>query len=124
MKVSGDLKISWNLLKGHSGVPGNERCDEIATSFADNKKINLYSGPLSLYEIDVTHVAQTVSQKKKNKVSSKTKAYSYVSSVGGVVKIHTTWAECEARVKGKSGALFKKSLSSEDEKKIIASWKK
>jgi ribonuclease HI len=30
--VLGELpKVSWNLIKGHSGVPANERCDVIAT---------------------------------------------------------------------------------------------
>jgi ribonuclease HI len=125
LKVRSDLKISWNLLKGHSGVAGNERCDEIATSFADGKKPKLYSGTLKEYEVDisVTTVSKPANQKSKTK-SSKGKPYSYVSSVGGIVKTHATWAECEARVKGKSGALFKKSFSPQDEKQIIADWEK
>jgi ribonuclease HI len=36
-----------------------------------------------------------------------------------VVQIHQTWAECEARVKGKKGARFKKSLDAEEEKEIV-----
>ncbi len=38
--------------------------------------------------------------------------------VSGVIKTHKTWAECEARVKGKH-ASYKKALSLADEKKII-----
>ncbi|MDG4904806.1 hypothetical protein P9279_30590, partial [Mesorhizobium sp. WSM4962] len=56
--MPGDEKIEWKLLKGHVGVPGNERCDEIATAFADKKTIKLYDGPLSDYKIDITSVSQ------------------------------------------------------------------
>jgi len=125
LNVSEGLKISWKLLLGHSGIPGNERCDEIATSFADGEKIKLYSAPLSKYSVDVSITGNSGSPKNhKLKPKSSAKPYSYVSSVGGVVKTHVTWAECEAQVKGKSGALFKKSLSGQDEKNIIAKWKK
>lgn len=122
--VSEKLHISWNLLKGHFGNPGNERCDEIATGFADNTKPTLYSGSHTDYAIDVFRVVQSVDQKKKKtKTNSKSKPYSYVSFVDGVIQTHATWSECEARVTGKRGALFKKSFSVQDEKNIIALWK-
>jgi viroplasmin and RNaseH domain-containing protein len=35
------------------------------------------------------------------------------------VKIHQTWAECEACVKGKKGTRFKKSLDAQNEKEIV-----
>ena len=35
---------------------------------------------------------------------------------------HRTWAECESRVKGKSGARFKKATSAEDEAAILRAW--
>lgn len=35
LKVSEDKDISWSVIPGHSGVSANERCDEIATRFAD-----------------------------------------------------------------------------------------
>ncbi len=119
-------KIEWRLVPGHAGVPGNERCDVIATSFADNEPTDLYTGPLSQYEIkDILDVLKTNHAdipKNPNKKSSsnKTKAYSYVSAIDGKVQTHATWAECEARVKGKSGARFKKSISPQDEKDIMS----
>jgi ribonuclease HI len=61
--------------------------------------------------------------KPKGSDSKKKKAHSYLSLVGGELKIHKTWSDCEARVKGRSGAKFKKSTSPEDEKRIIAEWK-
>ncbi len=34
-------KVEWKKVVGHSGDKWNERCDEIATSFADNKRVTL-----------------------------------------------------------------------------------
>ena len=42
--------VSWQKVLGHSGDRYNDRCDEIATSFADGKKIALYSGPENNYK--------------------------------------------------------------------------
>lgn len=116
------VKVSWKLVKGHAGHSLNERCDVIATSFADNEEVDLYKGTFSKYEhgADVSTVAPADSSEgKSKKKSSNTPAYSYVSVVKGVVKIDTTWKECEARVKGVSGTRFKKSISAADEKKIV-----
>jgi ribonuclease HI len=44
LKETTKRKVEWRKVVGHSGHLWNERCDEIATSFADNKKIILYSG--------------------------------------------------------------------------------
>lgn len=121
--------IEWRLVPGHAGVPGNERCDIIATTFADNNPAELYKGSLSKYSItdilDVMNSDHRDIPKNPNKKSSgsKVKAYSYVSSIDGDIKTHATWAECEARVKGKSGARFKKSTSSENEAEIISEFK-
>jgi ribonuclease HI len=35
---------------------------------------------------------------------------------------HRTWAECEGRVKGQTGARFKKSANADDESAILRSW--
>lgn len=121
----GSKNIRWEYVGGHIGVAGNERCDEIATEFADGDEVNLYDGPLSGYSIknilDVSHDDALLKAKKSSSSKSKSsaKAYSYVSSVGGKIEIHRTWAECEKRVKGAKGARFKKSFSPVNEKEII-----
>lgn len=107
--------INWQLIKGHSGTAGNERCDVIATSFADNDPVVLYSGSRERYGIDIS-ISATVSDKKSK---SKSKAHSYVSMVDGVVQTHKTWDETKARVNGVSGAKYKKSVSPADEEEII-----
>ena len=41
--------IKWQKVSGHSGHRENDRCDEIATSFADGLNIALYNGSKSGY---------------------------------------------------------------------------
>ncbi|MDB5253985.1 MAG: ribonuclease [Parcubacteria group bacterium] len=45
--------IKWMLVRGHAGVPANERCDEIATTYADNLKPELYDGPIHAYTVSL-----------------------------------------------------------------------
>ncbi len=45
------LSIEWKYVAGHAGHHGNERCDEIATLFADKKQVILYSGVREKYPI-------------------------------------------------------------------------
>jgi len=115
-------EIKWTLLKGHSEIFGNERCDEIATAYADNKKIDLYSGFLAEYKgaEEVLNIKVGAPTKKSSK--NKSPAYSYVSMVDGKINIDQTWDECKKRVHGKK-ALFKKSISKEDEGNIVKLYK-
>jgi ribonuclease HI len=116
-----DTVINWEYVGGHVGIEGNERVDSIASDLALGKKIDLYTGPIDGYLIDVKNIKfdkNLVKAKSDTKARSKLKAYSYVSMVGGVVMKHKTWAECEARVRGKA-ARFKKALSEEDEANIV-----
>ena len=116
--------IEWKYVAGHAGHPGNERCDEIATSCADKVVVDLYAGARDNYPIDLdaAPAAGALAAKAKKKSSSSVKAYSYLSLVDGVLQIHKTWAECEARVKGVRGARFKKSIHAADEAEIRKGW--
>ena len=115
-------KIEWKYVAGHSGTPGNERCDEIATSYADGNTPSLYKGALSNYSVPLFDLSKVSSADKKTKSRSKAKAYSYLSMIDGAIMKHKSWEECEKRVKGKSGAKFKKSLSAEEEEEILKKW--
>lgn len=133
--VKAKMPVIWRLVGGHENVPANERVDTIATSFAAGKPPTLFSGSLDAYGIDLAIFANTemvdtsllgLARRKHNKNAtkkSKVPAYSYISMVGGVVAIHKTWRECFTRIKGVSGARFKKAISSDDEKRIIADFK-
>lgn len=126
VQMSGS-KIAWSYTPGHAGIPGNERADEIATTYADSKKPKLFDGPRDEYAIDLAdnEPSQEIKKQKKSpeeKARQKMKAYSYLSLVGDKLVKHTTWAECEKRVKRVKGAKFKKAVSAEDERAIIRSW--
>lgn len=126
LKMSGST-ISWCYVAGHSGIPGNERVDEIATQCADGEKPKFYNGAYANYGIDLESlevVAVSPKQKKspEQKSREKMKAFSYLSLVNGKLTRHLTWDDCEKHVKGVKNVKFKKALSIEDEKTIMTSW--
>lgn len=113
--------ITWQIVGGHVGIPGNERVDVIATQCADGVAVALYDGPADAYTVDLDTVTATdASHVKKDR--SKQKAFSYLSLVDGVAIRHTTWASCESRVKGAANAKYRKAISAEDEMDILHSW--
>lgn len=119
--------VEWTYVGGHRGIPGNEKADEIAVAFSQGNPPTLYSGPISNYSITQDELLNLKPRHEKLKSHSKKStgpAYSYVSRVGREVLVHKTWAECEARVKGQSGALYRKALSPDDEAELIRQWKK
>ena len=119
-------EVDWRYVGGHVGVAGNERVDEIASDLAEGKKVGLYRGPAAGYGVDVSNLGADEGLTKAKSASSarsKGKAHSYISRVDGVVMVHKTWAECEERVRGRS-ARFKKALSPQEEKEIIAEFSK
>lgn len=116
------VEIEWHKVPGHVGIAGNERVDTIASTFAVKGEYELYSGPKSAYGYtieDTTFDASKAKGRSEARKRSAQKAFSYVSAVDGVVQTHKTWSECEARVKGKSGARFKKSLDVGNEQEIL-----
>jgi ribonuclease HI len=116
--------VGWHYVRGHAGIPGNERCDEIAVAFSKGRRPSLYEGPLLGYGVaihdvpDDTSVPESANQPRAAKVA----AYSYLSLVNGVARRHRSWPECEAQVKGRSGAKFKKAVSAADEASILQAW--
>ena len=119
--------IEWHYVRGHTGIPGNERCDEIANAFALKRREELYDGPLIRYPIAVLDLPDDTSVPTRAggggaRGKSTAAAHSYLSVVDGQPMRHTTWAECERRVKGRSGARFKKAVSAADEVAILRAW--
>lgn len=115
--------IKWHFIKGHSGVPGNERCDEIAVAFSKNQYINLFSGyaPQYIFDVGVLPEPRPLPEIKKDGGASVDKPVWYLSLVNGIFSKHQTWKECEAVVKGRP-AKFKKVSSIEEETEVKKSW--
>ncbi|RYZ74070.1 MAG: ribonuclease HI [Proteobacteria bacterium] len=104
-------KVDFHHVSGHAGLLGNERCDLIARGFAEGKRIQLYSGPTPNHPD-----AKTINDWFENF------APYYLSFLDGKLLKHTTWPECEARVKAKKGAKFKKIKTKSEEADTLKNW--
>lgn len=127
VEARGKDAIAWHYVRGHTGIPGNERVDEIATAFALRRPVELYDGPLIGYPraiLDLPAETSVPARAPGSKSSQpKRAAYSYLSVVEGKPMRHATWAECDRRVKGRSGALYKKAMDEADEAAILRGWR-
>lgn len=119
----GKGKVSWKFCRGHSGVPGNERCDEIAVLMTQRKWVDLYDGPLVGYGVAIYDLPEDEPlPEMKGNGEPKPPAYSYLSYVDGVVRRHRDWSSCERYTKGRSGAKFRKAQTAADEAEILRAW--
>lgn len=115
--------ITWKYVRGHTGITGNERCDEIAVAFSKGSTARLYDGPVTTYRFDVfARPHEEPLPEIKGGKTEKVAAHSYLSLLGGTPMRHTNWPDCERRVKGQPGAKFKKAKSADDEVAILKSW--
>jgi ribonuclease HI len=127
VEARGARAIDWHYVRGHVGTPGNERVDAIADGFAQQRPVTLYRGPLAAYELAILDLPSDTSVPARKPSSGESngsggKAHSYLSVVDGQAIRHATWADCERRVKGRSGARFKKAMSPADEIAILRGW--
>lgn len=119
--------VSWHYVRGHSGIPGNERVDAIADGLASGGSVSLYRGALAAYTVPIFDLPDDTSVPERRGAgtrgrATKAAAYSYLSLVDGMATRHSTWADCERRVKGRSGARFKKARDAADESAILRAW--
>lgn len=124
-RAQGD--VEWRWVRGHVGTAGNERVDAIAVAFALQQPADLYDGGLDGYSLAVLELPEDTALPKRpagaaSRGQGKAAAHSYLSVVDGVPMRHGTWTECEARVKGRSGARFKKAMSQTEESSILREW--
>lgn len=114
--------VQWRWVKGHSGHDANERCDVIAVALAKRQPVELYEGPLLEYPYGslLPSAAKEIPKRPKAKAAD-TRPVSYLSYLDGRLESHDTWAQCEARVKGRP-AKFKKVRSESEAAEARKSW--
>ncbi len=113
--------VHWNYVRGHAGIPGNERVDEIAVAMTQGIKPDLFQGVISDYPVDLGKLPDSFSVPDKRAKDPSGPAF-YLSLLDGVLERHTTWGECEARVKGRPGAKFKKVANPEEASEVARKW--
>jgi ribonuclease HI len=115
-------RVAWEKVGGHVSIPGNERADTIATTFAAQERIALYVGDRAKYSVDLDTVAadtESTAKRSDARTQAKAKAYSYVSLMGSEIQIHKTWESCKTRVDGRKGVRYKKAISEAHEAQIL-----
>ena len=100
-------------------------------AYSLGQSVDLFDGPLDEYGVDVAEVqAESVTNGSSGGSSSSSASKAsgpkgkpvYLSLIEGVLQRHATWKECEARVKGKPNARFRKATSPSEEAAILAGW--
>lgn len=121
------VKIKWSFIRGHKGIPGNERCDEIGVALSKRQSIELYSGSVTSYHFDILNLPaeEALPEMKSGSSSSAEKKETwYLSLINNQVTKYTTWKDCEAAVKGRPGVKFKKVTSATEEAELLKAWGK
>lgn len=115
--------VQWRWVKGHSGHDANERCDVIAVALAKRQPVELYEGPLLQYPYGslLPSEAKAIPARPKDRKAADNRPVSYLSYLDGKLERHDTWAQCEARVKGRP-AKFKKVRSDAEAAEARRSW--
>ncbi len=94
--------VRWQHVRGHSGDPNNERVDTIARAGAAGRCPALFCGQAGIPSDPV--IASLVTGLPVPATGSAR----YISIVHGNVAIDPDWATCAARVRGVSGAQYRK----------------
>lgn len=114
--------IQFKYSRGHIGIPGNERCDEMAVLRSKGQWVDLYDGPLTRYPVAIYDLPEKTEFPELKDRKEKKAAVAYLSFLDGKVIRHKSWPACEKRVKGRSGAKFKKVMDWPEEVEILEAW--
>lgn len=128
--------LTWEWTRGHAGIPGNERCDEIASWFAGSvrplevahhrsrpaKRTESTSARRTTPDVRVQAPERPTSYGGSPSRRAAPPGTSYISVVDGIPARHQTWAECEQRVRGVKGARYKKVRSPAEEQEAFGKW--
>ena len=62
--------IAWHYVRGHAGIPGNERVDAIAEGLARGVPVALYRGPLEDYGVAIFDRPEDTTVPKRSRASA------------------------------------------------------
>lgn len=120
--------VQWRWVRGHDGHDANERCDELAVALSKGRPVALYDGPLLAYPYGslAPSPEEALPESRPRATGPGAAAASgpatYLSLVDGRLERHDVWKDCEARVKGRGGARFKKVRTAQEERAVLKSW--
>lgn len=123
-------RLAWRWTKGHAGTAGNERCDQIATWFANSVRPLADGGPARQLSDKSDgrsgrsdgRSAGTPLARQRAAAKPPPAGTLYLSLVDGIPARHATWSECEQRVRGVKSARFKKVRGPAEERDVFAAW--
>lgn len=108
--LQADINVVYKRIKGHSGIPANERADDIATSFSDGESPELYDGVRESYGISLNPNPEYLPNHPV-----------YLSFLDGIVHQHESWEDCKERVHGTS-AQYKKVHTVRQRQELLDEW--
>lgn len=122
----GEGGTQWRWVRGHSGHDANERCDELAVAACRKAPLELYRGPLLGYphgSLAPSEAAAMPERRERSRAPGEAQGPAvYLSLLEGRLERHASWKDCESRVKGRSGARFKKVRSPSEERETLKAW--
>jgi ribonuclease HI len=134
-----DARLTWEWTRGHSGDPGNERCDAIAGFFSSTVAPLGQRTPVRTRRGDAP-AARAVSDAPDGRRAAVERSAGrkpgpqsvgsgsgpggqiYLSLVDGILARHRTWAGCEQRVRGVKSARYKKVKNAAEERETLEKW--
>jgi ribonuclease HI len=134
-----DARISWEWTRGHSGDPGNERCDQIAGFFSSTVAPLGQQPPVRTRRGDDSVGSPGGAAPDGRRAAAERSAgrdpgprsvgggsrpagQIYLSLVDGILARHKTWGECENRVRGVRSARYKKVRNAAEERDTLVKW--
>ncbi len=123
-QIKKESTLKWYYVEGHAGIPGNERVDELASGEAEGNPREPFLGRRSEFPhggLESRLPAEAFDPNRLSQPKKKVPVY-YLSYLDGKIYRDPTWPECEARVRGRPGAKYKKVKSLDEEKEVLRSW--
>jgi ribonuclease HI len=118
-----DKRLIWEWTRGHSGDPGNERCDEIASWFSSSAApLKPRGSPPRPARAAAPPPTPRATGKPATSKGTPSGGQVYLSLVDGILQRHSAWADCERRVRGVRSARYKKVRTKAEEQETLAKW--